>query len=98
MTLAKTDLRMAGRYVDALVDPALHPIFERIVAEHERPLEQVRLLMGGLGPAPDFPLLRRTLEVRDSYLEPLHHLQIELLARAARAVSEPDEQLHGRCC
>jgi phosphoenolpyruvate carboxylase len=95
MTLAKTDLRIARLYVDALTDPALHPIFEQICAEHERTLDQVRALTAGSGLLANYPLLRRTLETRDRYLEPLHHLQISLLARR-RAVTEPevaDEQL-----
>ncbi|HVH22632.1 MAG TPA: phosphoenolpyruvate carboxylase, partial [Pseudonocardia sp.] len=41
MTLAKTDLRIADFYVSELVDPALHPIFGDIVAEHERTVREV---------------------------------------------------------
>ncbi len=46
MTLAKTDLRIARAYVDALTEPSLHAIFEQIAEEHERTLEQVQLLTG----------------------------------------------------
>ncbi len=92
MTLAKTDLRIASAYVQALTDPALHPSFEQIRAEHERTMEQVRLLTGGSGLLSNYPLLRRTLQTRDRYLEPLHQLQISLLQRR-RAVGEPDEHL-----
>ncbi len=101
MTLAKTDLRIARLYVDALTDPALHPIFEQICAEHERTLEQVRALTAGSGLLANYPLLRQTLATRDRYLEPLHHLQISLLARRREVAAdpgsdgpmEPDEQL-----
>jgi phosphoenolpyruvate carboxylase len=92
MTLAKTDLRIAGGYVNALTDPSLHPIFDRICTEHQRTLEQVQLLTAGSGLLSNYPLLRRTLATRDRYLEPLHQLQISLLQRR-RQVSEPDEQL-----
>ncbi len=39
------------------------------------------------------PVLRDTLAVRAAYLEPLHHLQVELLTRR-RKVAEPDPDLH----
>jgi phosphoenolpyruvate carboxylase len=37
-------------------------------------------------------VLRRTLELRDFYLAPLHALQVSLL-RSVRASDEPDEDL-----
>ena len=92
MTLAKTDLKMAERYVTELVDPELLPVYERIVAEHTKTAEQVRLLVGDSGQLSRFPLLRRTLEVRNSYLGPLHHLQINLLRRQ-REQEEPTAEL-----
>jgi phosphoenolpyruvate carboxylase len=92
MTLAKTDLRIARLYVEALTEPGLHPVFEQICAEHERTLEQVRALTAGSGLLANYPLLRRTLATRDRYLEPLHHLQISLLARR-RQTAEPGEAL-----
>jgi phosphoenolpyruvate carboxylase len=92
MTLAKTDLRIAERYVTELVDPSLRPVYDRIVAEHTKTAEQVRLLVGDSGQLSRFPLLRRTLEVRNSYLGPLHHLQINLLRRQ-REQEEPTAEL-----
>jgi phosphoenolpyruvate carboxylase len=92
MTLAKTDLRIARGYVDALTEPKLHHIFDQICEEHERTLEQVQLLIGGSGLLSRHPLLQRTLATRDRYLEPLHHLQISLLQRR-RTTPEPDDEL-----
>jgi phosphoenolpyruvate carboxylase len=92
MTLAKTDLRIARGYVDALTDAKLHPIFDQICEEHARTLEQVQLLTDGSGLLSRHPLLQRTLATRDRYLEPLHHLQIALLQRR-RTVDNPDEEL-----
>ena len=46
----------------------------------------------GSGLLSNYPLLQRTLAVRDRYLEPLHQLQIALLERR-RATTEPDDQL-----
>ena len=92
MTLAKTVLRIARAYVDELVDPSLHPIFDDIVAEHERTRREVLALAGSDTLLARHPVLRHTLDVRASYLEPLHHLQVELLSQRRRP-SEPDADL-----
>jgi phosphoenolpyruvate carboxylase len=92
MTLAKTDLRIARSYVSALVDPALQPLFEMITTEHDRTRSEVLALTGENIPLARYPLLRRTLAVREAYLEPLHHLQVALLARR-RETAEPDSDL-----
>ena len=81
MTLFKTDLEVAGRYVSELVEPDLHHIFHTIVEEYHRTCEEVSRLTGG----PllySSPVLRRTLEVRDIYLDPLNFLQVSLLKRS----------------
>ncbi len=80
MTLSKTDLDVAARYVSELVDPRLRGIFENIAEEYRRTTEELRLLTGG----PllfSSPVLKRTLEVRDIYLDPLNILQVSLLKR-----------------
>lgn len=92
MALAKTDLRIAGRYVAELVDPGLHPIFDAIAAEHALTLREVLRLTGSDTLLARHPVLRGTLAVRASYLEPLHHLQVELLAQRRRA-QNPDPDL-----
>ena len=92
MTLAKTDMRIAGFYVSELVDPELQDVFEIIKAEHALTLRQVLALSPGDALLANNPLLRQSLEVRESYLEPLHHLQVHALAER-RAVEEPDPDL-----
>jgi phosphoenolpyruvate carboxylase len=92
MTLAKTDLRIAKSYVSRLVDPDLQPIFELICTEHDTTLREVLRLTGSTTLLARQPMLRNTLSVRAAYLEPLHHLQVELLAQR-RATEEPDADL-----
>lgn len=89
MTLAKTDLAIARHYVDRLVDPSLHSFFDLVVEEHDRTMAELEALTGSelLG---DVPVLKRTLAVRDVYLDPINLLQVELLARS-RNTDDTDE-------
>lgn len=81
MTLFKTDLDVAARYVNELVDPRHHHIFATIREEYQRTCEEVSRLTGG-PLLSSSPVLRRTLGVRDIYLDPLNFLQVSLLKRS----------------
>ncbi|MEM7321468.1 MAG: phosphoenolpyruvate carboxylase [Actinomycetota bacterium] len=81
MTLTKTDLAIARHYVNRLVEPELHHFFETIAAEYDRTVANIGWLKGGTL-LDDLPLLKRTLAVRDTYLDPINVLQAELLARS----------------
>ncbi|MDQ3972886.1 MAG: phosphoenolpyruvate carboxylase, partial [Actinomycetota bacterium] len=90
MTLVKTDLEIARHYVERLVDPALHHLFDAIADEYRRTVREVLALTGGGQLLAGHPVLRRTLRVRDTYLAPLHYLQVALLARVrASPQAEP---------
>ena len=81
MALVKTDMEIAERYVEALVDPSLHPIFEVIRTEFERTVREVLRVTGQEQLLDRSPVLQRTLNVRAPYIDPLNYLQISLLAR-----------------
>src|SRR5690606_41439363 len=67
--------------VPALVPQRLWPIFEAIKAEYDRTVAEVLAITGEAALLEAQPALSRTLAVRDTYLEPLHHLQVALLAQ-----------------
>lgn len=81
MVLAKADVRIAHRYQERLVPKDLFSLGEEIFSSFGltenlllKALDQVELLV-------DNPILKRSIEVRNPYLLPLHLLQIELLSR-----------------
>jgi phosphoenolpyruvate carboxylase len=92
MTLAKTDLNIAKRYVDTLVDPALHKIFEQIKSEFELTVNELLLMTGEKEILGNQPILARTLQIRDTYLAPIQLLQVSLLSRV-RSQQEVDPLL-----
>jgi phosphoenolpyruvate carboxylase len=95
MVLTKTDLGIAEQYVRRLVDPAHHGVLDRIRAELALTTREVLAALGTTEVLERDPVLRRTLAVRDTYLDPLHVLQIELLARTRdRGAGEAGDPVH----
>jgi phosphoenolpyruvate carboxylase len=82
MVLAKTDLAIGERYAQLVPDPHLRPaVFARIAAEHERTLRALLAVTGEPALLAGDPALARTIQNRSPYLDPLNHLQVELLRR-----------------
>jgi phosphoenolpyruvate carboxylase len=95
MVLAKTDLGLAARYASLVPDEELRArVFDPITAEHERACRMLLAITGDDELLADNPLLVRSIRNRFPYLEPLHHLQVEMLRRRR---SGDDDELVNRC-
>ena len=82
MVLAKTDLGLAASYAALVPDEELrHRVFDQLTAEHERTCRMLLEITGDDSLLADNPLLARSIRNRFPYLEPLHHLQVEMLRR-----------------
>ena len=89
MTLVKSSMEIAGRYVDTLVDPSLHHIFDGIKEERNKAVQELLRITGQENLLDHQPVLKRTLAVREYYVDPLNYLQVSLLAR--RRSSDGDD-------
>jgi phosphoenolpyruvate carboxylase len=80
--LAKADMGLAARYAELVDDEALRRrVFDKIVAEYDRTIRMHALITGHDDLLADNPSLARSVFNRFPYLEPLNHLQVELLRR-----------------
>jgi phosphoenolpyruvate carboxylase len=82
MVLAKTDIAIASRYAELVPDVGLRDaVFGRIVEEHRVTLAEVTAVIGHADLLAEHPRLARSIRSRFPYLDPLNHMQIELLRR-----------------
>ena len=82
MVLAKSDLRIAARYVELVEDKAVAKrIFALLRAEWQRANDALNLITGDSERLQSNPALARSIAHRFPYLDPLNHLQVELMRR-----------------
>ena len=82
MVLAKSDIAIASRYAELVSDSELRDrIFSRLRAEWQSVVDALPRIMGQQSLLESNPLLARSIRNRFPYLDPLNHMQIELLKR-----------------
>ncbi|HWB52400.1 MAG TPA: phosphoenolpyruvate carboxylase [Stellaceae bacterium] len=82
MVLAKSDIAIASRYAELVSDvPLRERIFARLRAEWEASIEALLAIMEQNQLLETNPLLARSIRNRFPYMDPLNHMQIELLRR-----------------
>ncbi|HEX4518590.1 MAG TPA: phosphoenolpyruvate carboxylase [Gaiellaceae bacterium] len=82
MTLAKSSLEVAREYL-GLVPESLEPdrFFDPIAAEHERTVAAVLEIVGEERLLDRSPVVRRSIGIRNPYVDPMNAIQVELLRR-----------------
>lgn len=88
MVLAKGDPEVAAQYDNRLVPPALRPIGEQLRQRFRDTLAAVLRVTGHKVPLESFPVVRRSVDVRNPYVDPLNLLQVELLFRVRHGGEE----------
>jgi phosphoenolpyruvate carboxylase len=82
MVLAKSDLALASRYAGLVGDARLRKrIFAAIEAEWRRTVDALALITGERQRLAGNAALQRSIRHRFPYIDPLHHLQVELVRR-----------------
>jgi len=82
MVMAKSDLALAARYAELVPDARLRKrIFQAIDAEWHRTADALALITGNKQRLAGNPALQRSIHHRFPYIDPLHHLQVELVRR-----------------
>jgi phosphoenolpyruvate carboxylase len=91
MVLAKSDVAIASRYAELVSDPALRErIFSRLRTEWQSTVDVLLTIMSQQSLLESNPLLARSIRNRFPYLDPLNHMQIELLKRYRAGDADED--------
>ena len=92
MVLAKTDMGIAARYAGLVRDGKLRAkVFGRIQREHDDTLAAVFAITGTKELLQGNPSLAHSLRNRTPYIDPLNHLQVELLRRLRAGRGDANE-------
>ena len=82
MVMAKSDLALASRYAELVGDTRLRKkIFTAIELEWQRTASALSLITGNKQRLAGNAALQRSIRHRFPYIDPLHHLQVELVRR-----------------
>ncbi|ATQ43732.1 phosphoenolpyruvate carboxylase [Caulobacter mirabilis] len=92
LALAQSDMGIAARYAKLAADvEGGQAIMDAIRAEHDRAVELALAIRGGTRLLDDRPDLQESVELAAKAVDPLNHLQLELLSRRRRG--DEDEEL-----
>jgi phosphoenolpyruvate carboxylase len=89
MALAKSDLDIAARYASLVEDSELRTrIWRKIADEHDRSTREILRLTGQHRLLDREPVLRRSIDRRNPYVDPISFVQVEMLRRLRAGASQ----------
>ena len=91
MVLAKADMSVAARYASLATSDGARDLWERIRTEYETAVEQILAVTGRARLLDNMPVLQRSIDLRNPYVDSLSELQVLLLARL-RALPADDRR------
>ena len=90
MSLLKADMEIAALYSDLVPDRGLaRRVFATIRAEYDRTHQTILAITGHPALMAGDPVIQRSVQLRNPYVDPLNYLQVEML-RHLRALPDPD--------
>jgi phosphoenolpyruvate carboxylase len=89
MTLAKSSLDISAEYLPLVADQRL---FDPIVEEHERTVEAVLAVVEARELLDRHPVVQRSIQLRNPYVDPMNAIQVELLRRYRTAGGEEERE------
>ena len=92
MTLAKSDLKIAKLYVDGLLNESMLDIYDDIHKESKLALVSILKIKNIDELLDDNKILKNTLRIRNSYLDPLSIIQITLMQKMKSNELDPIEK------
>jgi phosphoenolpyruvate carboxylase len=93
MSLAKTDLYIAGRYASLVKDAAVRrKVFRMIEDGYKRSVKMVSSVTQRDSLLANQPVLAESIRLRNPYIDPLNYLQIRFLPRWRRAHESPNAE------
>jgi len=93
MVLAKADLRIVHYYEQKMVEPELRPLGENLRERLSACVDEVKRLKGQTELLEDQRGFAHSMKVRNTYTDPLHYLQAELLHRDREAEGRVPENV-----
>ena len=94
MALAKADFQIARQYAERLADRKRRSIFTRLEKEYRETRDLLLKVTEQRELLANSPVLRRSIDVRNPYVDPMSYLQVELLARYRRAKTRASQDAY----